>query len=620
MDAENCTVVKLMQLEIREFMGIERFHMAPNGKNMSVCGYNKAGKTTIASAITWLLADKDLSLNQPANFSIKPMDTAGNIIEGKTPYVTVKFSVNGDPLTLGKGYYEKRTKRGKLTGHTARYSVNDEANVKKKDFDKAIAEIGSVKTLQLLMSPFFFNTLPQAECRKILFEVGNVKAGDELVRAEKKRTQLKAELSVVERETIAIKPVIKELRSNAGTLSPHDAETATNQLVKIDKKIAAINAGLVDPDVTRKISKLEDEIKTLEFDESTDIIRKKTLAKLAVEALEGKLRNEKMDIIGALETAGRKALLAESIEEEIADCRTMFGALIAEPEPNHGICPTCHQPITDKKSMEAAVSAFKEDRAKRATEINVRGKDLTGKLSAIREDMKKLAIGREVHEKNEASFNTELEIAQTKLDSLSDPTTDEKPDGSNTDALKKELSDLIESSAITEDTKVLLEEVNAERTKTSDIISACKEAVKSVKRIDVLKKKEKDGWKKVEKIEDDITKIEEEVRAEAEKLEGPINAMFERCSFKFMEDKISSGFKPCCVTVVNGVQWGHGLNTEGEVSAGLDIVRVLSKHYGISMPCLVDNAESVLDFADPDMQLIRFYADKNCEQLEVFFD
>jgi len=38
------------------------------------------------------------------------------------------------------------------------------------------------------------------------------------------------------------------------------------------------------------------------------------------------------------------------------------------------------------------------------------------------------------------------------------------------------------------------------------------------------------------------------------------------------------------------------------------------------MPCLVDNAESVLDFADPDMQLIRFYADKNCEQLEVFFD
>jgi hypothetical protein len=46
-------------------------------------------------------------------------------------------------------------------------------------------------------------------------------------------------------------------------------------------------------------------------------------------------------------------------------------------------------------------------------------------------------------------------------------------------------------------------------------------------------------------------------------------------------------------------------NNAARINAGLEIIGVLSKHWGLSMPVCVDNAESVTRLIDMDTQVIR---------------
>ncbi|MGN0632149.1 MAG: hypothetical protein ACI4JN_12565, partial [Ruminococcus sp.] len=54
-----------------------------------------------------------------------------------------------------------------------------------------------------------------------------------------------------------------------------------------------------------------------------------------------------------------------------------------------------------------------------------------------------------------------------------------------------------------------------------------------------------------------------------------------------------------------------------KINAGLDIIRVLSEHYGVKMPVFVDNAESIVNLCDSGLQVIKLIVSESDKKLRV---
>ena len=83
---------------------------------------------------------------------------------------------------------------------------------------------------------------------------------------------------------------------------------------------------------------------------------------------------------------------------------------------------------------------------------------------------------------------------------------------------------------------------------------------------------------------------------QVEECERKVNTLFRGVTFKLFEYTIEDKNKEypieACKILVNGVPFGVD-NYASRVNAGLEIIRVLSEHLGVSAPVFVDNQESV---------------------------
>ena len=75
-------------------------------------------------------------------------------------------------------------------------------------------------------------------------------------------------------------------------------------------------------------------------------------------------------------------------------------------------------------------------------------------------------------------------------------------------------------------------------------------------------------------------------------LEETINRLFPTVRWSLFERQINGGIKDTCVCLIGGVQFSDA-NNAAKINAGLEIIGVLSEHYGASVPVFIDNAEAV---------------------------
>jgi hypothetical protein len=99
-------------------------------------------------------------------------------------------------------------------------------------------------------------------------------------------------------------------------------------------------------------------------------------------------------------------------------------------------------------------------------------------------------------------------------------------------------------------------------------------------------------------------------------LDEKINSRFEFARFKLFEVQINQGLKDCCVTTYNSVPYGS-LNNARKVQIGLDIIKTLSEHYGIDMPCFLDNRESIVRIPEMKCQIISLYVSEQDKKLRI---
>jgi hypothetical protein len=93
-------------------------------------------------------------------------------------------------------------------------------------------------------------------------------------------------------------------------------------------------------------------------------------------------------------------------------------------------------------------------------------------------------------------------------------------------------------------------------------------------------------------------------------LEMKVNELFNGIKFKMFETQINGGIKPTCVILVNGVPYDSA-NTASRIQSGIQIINVLSAHYNVTAPILIDNRESVIEIPETKSQIFNMKVVEN---------
>ena len=110
--------------------------------------------------------------------------------------------------------------------------------------------------------------------------------------------------------------------------------------------------------------------------------------------------------------------------------------------------------------------------------------------------------------------------------------------------------------------------------------------------------------------------VDDFTKAKVDMLEENINSKFTTVKFKLFEEQINGGVVECCESLINGVPFSNA-NNAAKVAAGIDIINVLSNHYGFYAPIWLDNRESVTSIPDTYSQVINLIVSEKDKELRV---
>lgn len=634
--------MKLQKLRLTNFKGCKSLEINADGKNINIFGDNETGKTTLFDAFMWLMFDKD-SLGRK-DFNIKTLDENGNVITGLEHEVEGVFDVDGSELSLKKIYREVYTrKRGSVTeeftGHTTDYFINDVPS-KKSEYENRIKSIAPEALFRLLTSPLHFNEqLHWQERRKILFEMCGDVTNEEIFESNKNLQELADILksrSIDEHKKIVIakrKEINEQLTKIPVRIDEAEKgkpEASSSNFEEIEKSI-------------KEISTKENELREkLQLVKSGGGIteKQKEIAEIETQIIksENEARNKANEEIGKLQlklTTAKSALrdylsikdyTTKAIdlkkktityqEQKIQDLRSKYAEISKKVFENNCSCPTCGQQLPDEK-IEEAKANFNRDRSEKLQAINDEGKNLKSELEAEKKEISELEIKLADYSQQEVETGKKIKEIEKEIEDTKPIILDDLSLITKKDTLLKEIEE-IKSGSVADIEKIEKELASLGEAKSllqKEV--AKKEQLESVdKRIKELKKQQKELAKEFEKYETQLFLVEEFTKAKIELLDEKINSHFENARFKLFEEQINGGLQECCQTTYKGVPYSD-LNNAGRINIGLEIISVLSAHYGFYAPIFVDNAESVTKLFDADSQVVRLVVSEQDKKLRI---
>jgi len=143
----------------------------------------------------------------------------------------------------------------------------------------------------------------------------------------------------------------------------------------------------------------------------------------------------------------------------------------------------------------------------------------------------------------------------------------------------------------------------------------------SRKRVGELRQELKNTAEEMEYIEHGLHLCEEFIRTKARMVMDSINAHFRYVRFVLFRDQINGGLREICEPTIESKDgtWVEyrSANYAAQVNAKLDIVSTLMKHYGVYLPVLMDQGESVSTPLNVDTQLIRLIVSAEDQAIRV---
>ena len=634
------------------------------GKTIRVSGMNRLGKTTIATAWFWLLADKNYEL--VSNPNIRPDD-----VEECVPMVTAVLDVDGKEITIAKMQKRKVSKPdangiSKVT-LTNTYEINSVPKTE-RDFKADLEELGLTFDNFLVCShPDVFTGQKQADMRKVLFKMASAKTDAEIAAMNKDTSDVAKLLETYKFEEI-------EAMNNASK------KKAVEQLDAIPNQIIGLEKAKVDVDVAeQELAKAELERKIAEVDQ------KIAGTGNAVESLRQEEMQLQFDMSGIAQTMSREFsakrrelennlenynFAAENIrknisktEGQIADNTKAIADADAERkrlgeqynaekakafdekpylfdeskwvfDESTTVCSLCGQtlPVEKIEQLKADFESRKEkaraDATKRLAdakndfvattnsnfeEIKVKGfakKNLIEELTKKNADLQAVIDDLKEQEKVAAARKEELSKQLAEIPEEADYMQNEeyvKLNARHNEVLAEiERLQAADDAALATSLEVEKTDLKSRLEEVNKIIAQAANNIRIDEQIADMQKRQREYEQAKADAEKILHQLKEVSKRKNELLVEEINQHFGIVSWKLFDYQKNGEYKEVCVPMVDGKEFGVTTNTGREIQAKLDICNSFQKFFNMYVPIFLDGAESLNNEYIPavDTQLI----------------
>lgn len=637
--------MKLQAITITNFQGTKYLEVKLGGRSMSVYGDNATGKTTLFNAITWLLFDK--ASTGAKGFNPKTKGPNGDLHKLEHSVEATFSMADGAEVTLKKVFKEDwRKKRGtaqeEFSGHKVEYFING-VPTKEKEYTASVMAYSGCDSeqLKILTMPDYFPATADWKARRtILLEVcGNV-SDEDVISSTDELKDLPSFLRVPgsDTATYSIEDYLKIANARRREINSLLDEIPA----RVDEVEKSIPANPQDPDkINREIAELESRKRDLEI-RARDITeeakaRQGKLSELRsqlhaetercyreYEAKNAKLFQEYKDALQTMRSLEDKcsSLKYERVElaQSLTSMKNKRQEILSEIhkiqeqrfDASSAVCSLCGQHLPPEQVGKLA-SDFALRSSNRVKELIDTGRREASSdaIAAFEKQLSKIDLERE-------ATNLELNKWSARVDALvaekeAVPPFPMYPDSDRGKQLSDEIDALmadLESSGI-DDLRVEMDELSAQIVSKYDELRSVVGIENARKRISELEAQERELAKEYEHCEHGIFLCEEFVRAKVGMLTGKINSKFKTVRFNLFKEQINGGLTEDCEVMIpadGGQMVPYSLaNNAAKINAGLEIISVLSDFWGITMPVVIDNAESVTHLVSTATQTIKLY-------------
>lgn len=625
----------LQKLRLENFKGVGLLELEFAGRSAQVYGDNAAGKTTVYDGLTWLLFGKDSRGRQ--DFEIQPLDENGRVRDhAAITAVEAELLVNGGSHSFRRTYYEKwSAKRGNteagLECHSSDYFA-DGVPVKKGEYDRRVAAFTDEETFRLLTNVAYFpEAMRWVDRREVLFRLAGIASDGEILRSQPRFRALWEAVGVGDLEDYRkkLRTARAGLSSERGELPARIAENEdrirmleetpfaglrrerdrlAGRKTVLERKLLQAEAGSRAAALETRLAAARNERRALENENTAYRLSQSAADETAV--LRRELEGVRKLWDGYTDQEARGIAEAERAEKALALLQRAgedWNARVFVP----GSCPTCGQALLGealekaREEFEAQRERGREENAQREAAGKVRLAGLRASQEPLRE--KKAACGGRIRE---------LEQALREAEEGKSPAPADMPDYAARDQALRE--------------KIQCLELAARKAEKAEAASGLEEALRSLDkrlqsleeqlsrqtlaaelrdRVEALHAQEKKLTDEMDRLDKMLRLCGEFVRYKVSFVEDTVNSLFSLVRFRLYREQVNGGVEDRCDATYRGVPY-TSLNNGARINVGLDIIRTISRRYGISVPLFIDNAESVTALETMDCQVIRLVVKK----------
>lgn len=653
--------MQLLTLTLENFQGIKNATYNFAGKNANIYGDNATGKTTIFNAYTWLLFDKPST--GAKGFTPKTKGPGGDLHNLEHAAEAQFRTDSGRIITLRKAFSEVYKKRrgsadSEFTGHATEYFI-DGVPAKEKEYqDYLDTTFGTADRLKMLSMPMFFaEEMDWQSRRQILLDVCGDVTDDDVIASTAELEDLRNYLLI--NGTTDQWYTVDDYRRLAGAQKSQINKQLTEIPNRIDEAQRAIPdlSGVTAESVNAALDSLRatkanaeaDKAAVLDKDTATAEIRRQIadlqarMAEARTAHIKGEIaKNESTHkvISDAKETLNKELTARDDLEREITRLKNNLSSLnrdrdnlLAEYDrtqkiqwhEDDAVCPACKRRLPEG-DIAKLIADFNQRKSDALADINARGQNECSKdkIAAVED---KIAENQKILLETLDTIdqiNSDILAASAKL--LIEMPFDTTEPGQ---FFIKELAALRASEADIASTqhdklagyRQKIDALNNQIREQEEVAAQFRLAEIQRQRINELEAQEKQLASEYEKVERGLFLCDMFIKTKVSMLTDRINAKFKSVSFRLFVDQINGGVKEDCEVLVPG-EGGRMVpyrdaNNAARINAGLEIIKVLSEHWGVSMPVFVDNAESVTKLADMGGQIIRLIVSENDKKLRL---
>lgn len=649
--------VRLNMLSLRNFKGIRDCALEPFGADISIYGANATGKTTLADAWSWLLYGKD-SLGSAA-FEVKPLGATAPQVEVEAVVSVQRGEEKCRQVTLKRTLTEKwAKKRGsaekEFGGNVTTYSV-DGVPRNESEWRGIVAELTGAVDPRLLTDPRYFAAdLHWQKRRELLLSVcGDISDAD-VIAAEpalaalpgilgqksmdEHKKVITARRAAINKELEGLPNRLDEKRRDMAKLpllpdGVDEAETkaalaaAIADRDKLQAMIARAEAGGKAGQLTARLLQVETEMARLENEANRAYERRV----VELTAAESQAVAKRRETERAIETLG---LNIRNVEVEVERLVEQKGKLLKDyhtlrekPLPDvsvAGVCPACQQSLPEEQveaAREQAIAQANRARSEALESIVSQGKALASNITAReailadrRAEQAQLQASLEAHAAAITAAQQALQQHRATPPALSPHYA---PYQADRDRLQKEIAALGAGGKPDMTVqKMDLATVQRNIAVYEGHLATMTRIAEIEARVAQLQDEQKALGREYEQIARELDLCERFVRTKVTLLEKSINSRFQLATFRLFVEQVNGGLEERCDVSVNGVPYGS-LNNAARICAGLDVIDVLSQHFGRWLPIIVDNSEAVDVLPPTRSQQIRLYVSAGDKALRV---